>query len=141
MKVEVKSVKTAGHLSHETVAYSASIYVDGKRIGLVRNDGQGGCNMYDWFDREAGRRLEEHAEAQETEHDFEKLDQFINALADEFEERKALKRKCKTHVLFRLKGDEEGSWRTIRAKFEPRVENHIRTKHGDNLEAIANETI
>lgn len=42
MKVELKNVKFSEHLSEETNAFTADIYVDGKKAGYCRNDGWGG---------------------------------------------------------------------------------------------------
>ena len=46
MKIELKNLKYAEFASQETHCFEASLYVDGKRIGVVANDGQGGCNGY-----------------------------------------------------------------------------------------------
>lgn len=44
MKIELKNLKIARHLSQETEAFSAKISVDGIIVGDVRNSGQGGCH-------------------------------------------------------------------------------------------------
>jgi len=46
MKIEIKNLKHSEFASHETNCFEASVYADGKRIGVVSNDGQGGCNSY-----------------------------------------------------------------------------------------------
>ena len=46
MKIELKNLKIAAHLSEETTAYSATIHVDGKRAFDARNDGHGGADRY-----------------------------------------------------------------------------------------------
>jgi len=46
MKIELKNLKIAAHLSEETTAYSATIHVDGKRAFDARNDGHGGADHY-----------------------------------------------------------------------------------------------
>lgn len=47
MKVEIKNVKHSQFASHETNCFEATVYIDGKRMGTVSNDGQGGPNDYD----------------------------------------------------------------------------------------------
>jgi len=42
MKIELKKLKIAEHLSEETTAFTADVYVNGKCIGYAKNDGQGG---------------------------------------------------------------------------------------------------
>jgi len=41
--ITLKSIKVHHGLSQETHAYTATIYVDGKRFGTVENAGHGGC--------------------------------------------------------------------------------------------------
>ena len=47
MKIELKSVRHSAFASHETNCYTAGLHVDGRRIGTVGNDGQGGCDRFD----------------------------------------------------------------------------------------------
>jgi hypothetical protein len=46
-KLELKAAKLAKHLSEETPAYTAKVYVDGKHMVNVQNDGHGGCDRQD----------------------------------------------------------------------------------------------
>ena len=46
MKIEIKNIKISDHLSEETNAFTADIYVDGVKTGYARNDGRGGCTDY-----------------------------------------------------------------------------------------------
>jgi hypothetical protein len=57
MKIELKNIKHAAFASEETHCYSASLYVDGKKIGEVSNDGHGGCDRFHG-DRAAFARAE-----------------------------------------------------------------------------------
>jgi hypothetical protein len=144
MNVELKAVKTAHHLSQETIAFSAKIYVDGKRIGVVSNSGTGGGNQYDWYEgcAKIGHELEAYAQTLTFEFEYDKLDQFINRLADEIDEKKWLKRNCKNKTMFRLKDDatEPGEgWRIVKRKFNRLVAAQLRQKYGDKLAVIANE--
>lgn len=49
MKIELKNIKFSEHLSEETNAFTADIYVEGKKCGYCKNDGQGGCTMVKAF--------------------------------------------------------------------------------------------
>lgn len=42
MKVELKNIKHCANLSEETNAFTANVYVDGKKVAYAKNDGQGG---------------------------------------------------------------------------------------------------
>ena len=44
MKLELKNIKHTAWASEETHCYQASLYVDGKPIAIVSNDGHGGCD-------------------------------------------------------------------------------------------------
>jgi len=45
MKFELKNIKHSDFASHETYCYEATLYIDGKRVAKVSNDGNGGCDM------------------------------------------------------------------------------------------------
>ena len=49
MKIELKNVKISESLSEETTAFTADIFVNGKKAGYARNDGRGGCTEYHSF--------------------------------------------------------------------------------------------
>lgn len=60
MKIELRKLKIAEHMSEETTAFTADIFVDGKEAGYAKNDGRGGstfCQPY-----EGKRSLLEKAE-------------------------------------------------------------------------------
>ena len=44
MKLELKNIKHTEWASEETHCYQASLYVDGKPVAIVSNDGHGGCD-------------------------------------------------------------------------------------------------
>ena len=46
-RITLKSLKHAAYLSEETLAFTATVYFDGQRIGQGRNDGHGGCTDVD----------------------------------------------------------------------------------------------
>jgi hypothetical protein len=59
MKIELKNIKHAEFASQETNCYEATIYINGKREGLVSNDGQGGCdNVTPW---QLAQEIDEYA--------------------------------------------------------------------------------
>jgi hypothetical protein len=47
MKLSLKNLKVAEHLSEETTAFTATVYIDGKRAFYARNQGCGGENEFD----------------------------------------------------------------------------------------------
>ena len=51
MKIELKNIKHAEFASEETHCYTASLYIDGKRVGTVGNDGHGGPDHFTAYKR------------------------------------------------------------------------------------------
>jgi hypothetical protein len=141
MNITLTKIKRHPDMSEETMCFSASIMLDGKAVGTVRNDGRGGCNMYDWNDHKVGQALFDWAKTQQTEFDFDKLDQVIDKLLDKDEERRELKRLCRGKTLFRLKGDKVDQWRIVKHTFIPAVKVFLVKEYGDKIERIANEEI
>jgi len=86
MNVELRKVQIHEDMSDESTCFSAEIWVDGKKLAHVQNDGMGGSHCYqprgglngpDW------RAFEEHCKAQPHEYDFDITDQFIDKLLEE----------------------------------------------------------
>lgn len=50
MKLELKAIKYAAFASEETHCYSAKLFVDGKHVADVSNDGHGGADYTYWKD-------------------------------------------------------------------------------------------
>jgi hypothetical protein len=47
MKIELKSIKFSEAMSEETNAFTANLYINGKKVGYCKNRGHGGCTDYD----------------------------------------------------------------------------------------------
>lgn len=141
MQLKLKNVRTHRDISQETECFSAIVYADGKRVGRASNEGQGGPHRIEWYDREAGKAVDEWADKQPTQFEHEKLDQIIDALLAHECEREQIKRWCRQMTVFRLKDDQPGAWRTIKRKYDAAVKAHLVKKHGARLERIANEGI
>lgn len=50
MKLELKNIKHCPSLSEETEAFTADLWINGKKIAYCKNDGQGGCTYYNTYD-------------------------------------------------------------------------------------------
>lgn len=92
-RVEIKALKIADHLSEETLAFTCSVYLDGKKVGQARNDGRGGCNRYD-IQRSDLSDLEEIAlewyreeEGEEAHSRTSAMDMMLSALTMDYEDR------------------------------------------------------
>ena len=141
MKITLSKVKIHPDMSEETNCFSATICLEGKAVGTVQNDGQGGSHRYHWQDRATEAQIEEWSETQDTEFDSERLDQIVNDLVAEYEEQKQLQRWCKKKTVFRLKGDDKNWWRTFKTPFDSKVKALLVQKYGESIERIANEEL
>lgn len=62
--IELRKIKHSPSLSEETNAFTADIYLDGRKVGDARNQGTGGSNIVHWSDKDAERRYREWLKAQ-----------------------------------------------------------------------------
>jgi hypothetical protein len=155
MKLTLKTVNINKAMSDETLCFDATVYADGKRAGIVCNRGCGGPNEYHWADRDLGAEIEAWAEKEVivTEDptdpekmmfiDFEKLDWKIDEVLDAYLDNQWLKRQCRGKVLFRLKGDDDSAWRTLKLRgsdgYTPQAKQWLEARYKDELGEIANE--
>ena len=61
MDIKLKKLKISEHLSEETTAFTADIFINGYKAGYAKNDGNGGCTFYHPYD-EKGKQLMQDAE-------------------------------------------------------------------------------
>jgi len=130
MKLELKAIKHTSWASHETHCFQAALYVEGKPVAVVGNDGQGGCDYeYDHPKCKADYRVTMKAvhdyfkslpkEPSEWSEDgfAQQLEYWCADQVNEFLISRELKRKMKSHVLFQLKS-KDGVFQT---KYHPTV--------------------
>jgi len=102
MKIELKNIKRAEFQSEETHCFQASVYIDGKAAGTVRNSGHGGPNEY--HPHELWERLEAFAKKQppvdyQTIELFKDADWVINDVLEAELIRKDMKAKMRQRIL------------------------------------------
>ena len=142
LRIDVRNVRVNQALSQETSCFSATLYVDGRRVGTAGNRGEGGCNEYD-VARDILEKMEKSAREWcagnvdwwKPEY-LEALDAMIGELIDRKEEEKFVRRRAGSQTLFRLKGDAKGVWRAVSGPRGPQVEAWIRERYGDQIERI-----
>jgi hypothetical protein len=160
MKIELKSLKVAHHLSQESQAFTATIWIDGKRVGWAENRGCGDPVNYGWDIELPGHRqtgldfeawieslppepVKEGAEAWQVEMGPMKItgDYFFALLVEQMIDIKFLKGKSRKAVLFKLVDDEGESYRTISTARHTRddVEQHIRSKYAGQIDIIVTQ--
>ena len=118
MKLELKNIKHTEWASEETHCYQAALYVDGKPVAIVSNDGHGGCDR----DYDHPKFKGDYRVTMKAVHDYFKTlpktdacDIFPDGMAQELEfwcadqvneflSVRELKRKFKSHVVYQRKG-------------------------------------
>lgn len=149
MNLSVKNVKT--FQGQEGIGFTADLYLDGKKIALVRDVAQGGGYDYDPIggSPEAYRAWREievklHAYAASLPKIADEffpeglqpnLDMVVDDLVAAFQVEKAYKRKCKTSTIFRTPDQEVGAYYEIKRPFSAELKAHILGKH-PNAEII-----
>jgi len=116
MKLQLKAIKHTEWASEETHCYQASLYIDGKPVAIVSNDGHGGCDRdYDHPKfkgdyRATMKEVHEYFKSLPNEPSEWSEDGFAQSLegwcgdqVNEFLSSRELKRKFKSHVLVQLK--------------------------------------
>ena len=145
MKVELRNVKRLEALSEETDCFSAMVVIDGKVAGVVTNAGHGGPNDYGFNTKELSAYCKtlpplvvpkEWGLTKPLDMD---VDLLIGELLNVWEEKRRIKNACKKHLVFRLIGDEEGSFRTVNQPYSARTKEWLVGKFGDKVERIYND--
>lgn len=149
MKVELKNIKIATTLSEETLAFTATLYLDGKKAAEVSNRGCGGSNMYHFYDRSLEQPFFDFCKAQpKIKWEHGELDcnedLYLDTFLTEHQNKAArnkyisgLKRILKTKVVFILKTDETGRyWQMVNQGNIPATVELIKKRYGDQVEAI-----
>ena len=152
MVITLKNVKIYAGLSEETIAFNASVYIDGKKVGDAKNAGHGGANDVDVRDKDGrwNRDLLKEMEVEASTHTWmwegkthdHSLDSYIGDLVGDVQLQRDLKRECKKKTLYRLptKTYEEGTYLVLKEKFDDKVKAYLIERHGDKVE-ILNETM
>ena len=120
MKLELKNIKHTAWASEETHCYQASLYVDGKPVAIVSNDGHGGCDRDyahpkfkgDYFDMfryvEAHFKSLPNTPSEWNEDGMEQRLEFWCAdQVNDWLSARELRRMMRTQILFQKEGEEE----------------------------------
>ena len=148
--IQLKNVKVAHNMSEETVAFTASLYINGKKAADVRNDGRGGDNHPWFFDREEEKEFHEFCTtlppiedewfaANGLELPAMNYDTFIGQLLEDWMVNDELKKVCKKKVAVVFKRHTEGEYSTIKGAYTPARAQQVRDHYGDELVEIINE--
>ena len=139
--IQLKNVKIAWNMSEETTAFTATLYIDGKKAADVKNEGRGGDNHPRFMDRELQKEFYEFCTTLPYPGESYNMtyDSFIGILLGEWIENDDWKKACRKGLVFRVKSDNEDQYRTTKGKYSPELASAIRERYGDDLIDIINE--
>lgn len=139
--IELKNVKIAKHLSEETTAFTASVWLNGLRVGTARNDGRGGPSELQVGERhnDVVNACVAHPEAAGVADDCYRrgraVDVVIGALVEAVAHTRYLKRRCRTKTLVITKDLEPGLFLEFNLAYSFRTAAQIRERY-DVVEII-----
>lgn len=147
--VTLKNLKHSEFASHETHCFEATVYVDGKKLGIVSNDGQGGPNCYHPNSMEpvlsgiaSALPPIQYSSGDTVEVVLQCADVMIGDLVDRALEARQLKRHCSRQTLFRKPGESynDGEYSTLKTKYGIQAKAYLVAKYGKDV-FILNESI
>jgi len=114
-------------MGREGHGFNVELTVDGKKVASVSNSGNGGCHLWYWDTEadktEAKRLMREHPAYAKYLKEFPTLgegeapDHVVDALIDDVESEKQLRRWCKTKIVFRVADWPDGQYHTYKGMF------------------------
>ena len=151
--IQLKNVKIAWHMSEGTTAFTASLYIDGKKAADVKNEGRGGDNHPRFLDREVEKEFYEFCKSlpprdygMDADGAFNETypmnyDSFIGDLLTEWIENDDWKKACKKGIVFTKHGEENNGkyWTIAKATYSKGAASHLREWLGEELKEIINE--
>ena len=149
--IEVKSVKIAQHMSEETLAFTASLWVNGKRVGYLKNTGQGGPTNIDLYIMKDGGivrsdytfdDLDKYVKENHSDLEYSEVEFFLYSLICDEDERRENKKLCRKRTVIRKPGCEykEGEYEMYKIPYSPEFAVRVRKELGEDT-YILNEHI
>ena len=149
--IEVKNIKIAQHMSEETLAFTASLWVNGKREGSIKNAGHGGSTDIDLYTMKNGRPvrsdytfddLDRYVKKYHADIEFPDIEFYLYSLVCDEDERRENKKLCRKGTVIRKPGVkyEEGEYEMYKIPYSPEFAVRVRKELGEDT-YILNEHI
>jgi hypothetical protein len=151
--IQLKNVKIAWHMSEGTTAFTASLYIDGKKAADVKNEGRGGDNHPRFMDRELEKEFHEFCKSlpprdygMDADGAFNETypmnyDSFIGDLLTEWISNDDWKKACKKGIAYTLTSHKDGEYMLWKVPYSPTMAEQVRKQYSEtgNLKEIINE--
>ena len=152
MNVALKNVKVNERLSEETTCFSASIYIDGVKVGEASNRGQGGSTQIRFQDSKKFSEFLAYCKTLPPLPVSESLgggslamdaELFIDELLNKHQtdkEKNRIRNKLAGATLFLLANESiRHGYREIKAPYSEKIKAYLVSKYGNQLGPILNE--
>lgn len=135
--------KVKSFMGMDCPGFNATLLRNGKKVAEVIQDGSGGETMVHWASGQEsdlfaafllGKTYTFNGAVEN--HNTETM---IGQLVDDFENKKKIKRWCKTQTVFRVAGDQDGTYRTLKTIYCPKTVEFIRQKYGNTIVELYDE--
>ena len=149
--IEVKNIKISAHMSEDSVAFTASLWVNGKRVGHLKNDGHGGATKIDLYIKKDGEHLpadytfndlDEYVKENHKDLEYSGIEFFLYSLICDEDERRENKKLCRKRTVIRKPGVEyeQGVYDVYEIPYSPGFAERLRKHFGGDI-YILNEHI
>jgi hypothetical protein len=123
--------------THDGVAWSCDLYLNGTKSAHVFNPGDGGYTRFHWLKPELEPSFQQYVKTTPHE-DGEAL---VCHLCDQIDTKKRLKRLCSKKTVVKMKGSEDGVYSTFKTPFTPQFKDRLVKQYGDQIVEFVNETV
>ena len=141
--IQLKNVKIAWNMSEETTAFTATLYINGKKAAYVKNEGTGGDNHPRFMDRELEKEFHEFCRTLPYPGESFNMtyDSFISILLSEWIENDDWKKACRKGIVYTLTSHKDGEYMLWKVPYSPDVAESVRIQYSKtgNLKEIINE--
>ena len=153
--IQLKNVKVAHNMSEETIAFTATLHINGKKAAYVKNEGRGGDNYPRFMDRELEKEFYEFCSSLPPHYLYDDdeptkvidgpfpmtYDCFIGDLLAEWMDNDQWKKACKKGIVYTLTTQDDGQYMIWHTPYSPEMAEQVRKQYSEtgNLKEIINE--
>lgn len=134
MEITFKKFKVANNMSDDSLAYTADVYIDGKKVGWVRDTGQGGGSWCEWDEPADSKRMDVYLAMLPDDDGIPwSQDYFFSDMAEKLNHIKWLKAYCRRHLVYKLPGDDAGTYHHVSGKPDQGARDFLSDEHPDAI--------
>ena len=153
--IQLKNVKVAHNMSEETIAFTATLHINGKKAAYVKNEGRGGDNHPRFLDRELETEFLKFCLSLPPHYLYDDdeptkvidgpfpmtYDGFIGDLLAEWMDNDQWKKVCKKGIVYTLTTQDDGQYMIWHTPYSPEMAEQVRKQYSEtgNLKEIINE--